>query len=87
LKIEQKVLKKVFIKKITLDDLLKIKRWYLSHPIKNVSGEKFNKSMRFFASLKMTNKTAPDACYSTFNYHLKRRKSPKDLLFKFYKNC
>ena len=55
--------------------------------IKDMIGNKFNKSMRFFASLRMTNKTKffSDIYHSIFACH-PEDVSPKDLLFKVYEN-
>jgi hypothetical protein len=51
--------------------------------VKDMLNDKFNKSMRFFASLRMTNKTISsyDIYHSIFTCH-PEDVSPKDLFFK-----
>ena len=51
----------------------------------NVSGEKFNKSMRFFASLRMTNKVALFLMFINQPFPVILRTKSEGSLFKFYK--
>jgi hypothetical protein len=52
----------------------------------NTSGEKFIKSMRFFATLRITNRVAPGQVYDYQAFFIILRTKSEESLFKFYKN-
>jgi hypothetical protein len=69
------------------DTANKKKYEFNNNKLRNTSGEKLDKNMRFFAGCRMTKKGYPffDIYQSTLSCH-PEDSSPKDPIFKFYKN-